>query len=150
MNQPVQERDVKIVGFLQNEWFRDPVRVSRMPNRRGVWLRALAMSVTGRRLTAALGSDVYDTIHWANASPVIGKKSSSKYIPYVPYMQLIIDEAEPTLIVAFGAVAREGLQACRTDASRLYVPHPAARGLDVRAVFVRACAVIRYKYEAGA
>lgn len=126
-----------ILAFLQNQWFNDPEGVKEMmrehPERRQRYIEAFLFMgcLTGRRLRSAFGEELCDAITWEEISPEIGSKSSSKFPPDPVHIKNVIDQFQPTVIVAFGSLAQEGIKyhlATHRFVGRvLYGPHPADR-----------------------
>jgi hypothetical protein len=127
---------MKILAFLQNQWFRDPVRVraiyDRNPELRNELIRRFLFGgcLTGRRLLTALGEDLCrQHITWEEISPEIGGHSSSKFPADLDHITAAIRKFDPDLILAFGSIAQDALK--RTTSVRprtiIFGPHPAAR-----------------------
>lgn len=148
---------MKIVAFLQNMWVNDPVRVKRMiaesehPERlrRHFIHRALfAGCVTGRRIKANLGQ-LCDTIIWEEASREI--LGDPKQVPQPNFIHIttVILEEKPDLVIAFGAVARLGVNSVRVPI--VFSPHPAARRVEDQTAFREAMkTVLRIHNESTA
>ena len=129
---------MKILAFLQNQWFKDPKRVkeiyARNPNRRQL-LNArflLYRSLTGKRIEKTFGK-LIDEIIWENASPEIGGRSNTRFKADLDHMYKIIEEEHPDVILAFGMVASQAMIDMKEDhdATKEFKlicgPHPAAR-----------------------
>ena len=132
---------MKIVAFLQNQWFRDPERIRQMfadrpDHRLQLIKRFLFRSFTGVRLRGAFGPELCDQIIWEEASPEIGGESGSVFPPDPEHMLRIIEEHAPGIILTFGRVAADGMLAAnrlateRRDIRLIAGPHPAARAND--------------------
>lgn len=130
---------MKILAFLQNQWFRDPVRVkaiyARNPEHRNELIRRFLFGgcLTGRRLMTTFGEDLcWKQITWEEISPEIGGHASSKFPADLGHITVAIRKFDPDVILAFGSIAQEALK--RTTSVRprtiVYGPHPAARGAD--------------------
>jgi hypothetical protein len=144
---------VKILCFLQNQWDTNAEK----ENREWAQLRARAgvemylevrkriitnyilygRSFTARRIQAAFkehknklnqGEPIHEII-FENASPLVGDKASSKFPADLVHMAEVIGYNEPDFVIAFGAVARDGLQRVWPSDLTLALPHPAARQL---------------------
>lgn len=144
----------KIVGFLQNQWFADPVRVRQIYERHGQDLGDRADlnarflfaggGMTGLRLRKAFGGDLCDAMVWENASPRLGGKSSDCFPADPAHIAAVIDFHRPSMLVIFGRVARElaGVPIAR-EIVRIYAPHPAARGTEHHLHLLRSAAATR-------
>jgi hypothetical protein len=124
---------MKIVAFLQNQWFHEPEKVrsiyARNPGRREALNKRFlfAKSFTGRRLRAAFG-ELCDEIVWEETSPEIGDKSSAEFPPDAEHIQRVLDKHQPDLVLLFGRNALKGVSPLWTGATVCF-PHPAARTL---------------------
>jgi len=138
-------REVKALAFLQNQWVRDPQRdpqrvraqIARHGEnwrRRFVSWSLFAGCLTGRRLKAAFGELVYD-IAWDNVSPKIGGKATDVFAADPEHMRRQIAFHKPEIILAFGKVAGDAMEAYFNLGNPLvltiYGPHPAARRGDI-------------------
>lgn len=130
---------IKILAFLQNQWFKDPEGVKAMmeehPDRRERYIKAFLFMgcLTGKRLRSALGEELCDSIVWEEISPEIGGHSASKFPPDLPHIRKVIEKHSPDIVLAFGALAKDGVRfvCCDTDVKHpcvMFAPHPAARG----------------------
>jgi len=145
---------MKILAFLQNQWFKNPDRARRAlaaaeaDGYRDAWPRRLLFAgcITGRRLKSALGEDLCRQIIWENASPQIAGKASECFKPDPAHMLAAIRKHRPQIILLFGKVAQQGWfevidhptppatpadQVIIPAANILHAPHPAARGKGV-------------------
>lgn len=143
---------MKILAFLQNQWFRDPERVKKIYDSKPMKRRALnkaflfAGCLSGRRLRAAFG-DLCNKIEWEEISPLVGSQSSSAFPPDHEHIKMVIDDVKPDYIVVFGKLAQEALESHLPKLPQpiLHCPHPAARGnrvpsdLSAAAMVLRAC-----------
>lgn len=129
---------VKIVAFLQNQWFKDPERVramiARHPEMRNQLLTRFLFAgcPTGKKLGRAFG-DLCGRIVWENASPLIGGQASSKFPADLDHIRGVLEAERPDVVLAFGAIAQGGVAACWRGRV-LNLPHPTARGLSNAAV----------------
>ncbi len=145
---------MKILAFLQNQWFKNPAAARRSYER---WTREsprhelnayflFAGCKTGRVLRKAFG-DLCDTIIWEEASPEIGGRSSSSFKPDPKHMATVALEHRPDIVLLFGKPAQRGWEQggrFRDTAIPKHViqmPHPAARhnvmpALTVQAAFL--------------
>lgn len=133
---------MKIVAFLQNQWWRDPEGVkktiarSATPEKCRLRLIQYGLSIctTGKRLAKYLlpviGRESWGDIHWENSSREIGGKSSSSFPADLEHMKAVIDDQKPDVILCFGKIAEKGLR--QLDVAPhigvLYSVHPASRG----------------------
>lgn len=136
---------MKIVAFLQNQWFKNPARVEEAINarpeaeraafRQRFATRALFMGcLTGQRLLKSLGSELCNQIYWENASRVMGDEASSSPPADHEHIRAVLAEQQPDLILAFGKTAIMALMEIAQDMwpeNLLVAPHPAARGPEV-------------------
>lgn len=134
---------MKILAFLQNQWFKDPERMTRIYAKCGGDLDKIAQldatylffgCLTGRRLRTAFGEELCDQIVWANASPKLAGKSSGAFPADPEHMKRMIRHFDPGIVLTFGKIAAEGLQQTVPRLERSHVdfvtiaaPHPAAR-----------------------
>ena len=142
---------MKVVAFLQCQWFRDPERVRGIIERRtaqelagnGDGMTAaqvreeyisyflFAGCLTGKRLRAALGEEWKDRIVWEEVSREIGGKSSSCFPAYLEHIHDVIARHQPRTVIAFGKVASDALRSIEFNGILLHAPHPTARFPDV-------------------
>lgn len=124
---------MKILAFLQNQWFHNPEAIKAQFARRPEMRNALIGTylfmgcLTGRRLAAALGDDLCDQIIWEECSPEIGGKSSAAFPADLKHIRHAITEHMPDLILAFGKLAGDALRTLKPSQPVIYGPHPAAR-----------------------
>lgn len=124
---------MKIVAFLQNQWFKDPEGVKRMfaehPDRRERYISAFLFMgcLTGKRLQSVFGEDLCGGIVWEEASREVGGKSQSLFAADRQHMMAVINKHKPTVILSFGKIASEGIKSLPIDIPVIYGPHPAAR-----------------------
>jgi hypothetical protein len=139
---------VKVLAFLQNQWFTNPERMAVIYARHGggwdgraelngvyLFFRCL----TGRRLLAAFGDDARNRIIWENASPKLAGKSDGAFPADIEHMAGAIRHHMPDVVLTFGRIATDGLAAAtlahadlRSPGFRTYSgPHPAARHATV-------------------
>lgn len=124
---------MRIVAFLQNQWFKDPEGVKRMfaehPDRRERYISAFLFMgcLTGKRLQSVFGEDLCDGIVWEEASREVGGKSRSLFAADRQHMMAVIQKHKPTVILCFGKIAAEGVKSLPDDTPVIYGPHPAAR-----------------------
>lgn len=131
---------MKILCILQNQWFKDPERVKKMLEgrdetfRRAFIKRALFHSCrTGKVLQQVFGDAWIDQMTFEEASREIGDHSASKFKHDPGHILKVVREVAPDLILAFGKVAEDAVSAvmwgCKSP-TRIYGPHPTARGDD--------------------
>jgi len=129
---------MKILAFLQNQWFKNPERVKaimdRNPERRNQLIGTYLFMgcLTGQRLTAALGESLCDEIIWEECSPEIGGKSSSAFPADHAHMKEAIRKHRPDMILAFGKLSSVAIDYIRLNPEfvsipAIHGPHPAAR-----------------------
>lgn len=124
---------MRIVAFLQNQWFKDPEGVKAMfaehPERRERYIEAFLFMgcLTGRRLKSVFGEDLCDGIIWEEASREVGGKSQSLFAADRQHMMAVIRKHNPTVILCFGKIAAEGVKSLPIEIPVIYGPHPAAR-----------------------
>lgn len=158
---------MKIVAFLQNQWWRDPEGVKkRIANhanpeefRRRLIVWGLQGCKTGkvleRRLAAVIGPITFKKIHWENSSRKIGGKSASSFPADLIHMQKVIHGQEPDVILAFGKIAQAGLQQfiIPDNIVVLEAVHPASRGslttLDLMAMALKVIIADRSRSNAN-
>lgn len=143
---------MKIVAFLQNQWFNDPEGVRTMLNRqrdcvgytqeqmrarvrrRLIHYALFAGCLTGRRLKKAFG-DMTNDIVWEEGSSEIGGKASAFFPPDVSHISAVIEEEKPDIILCFGASNRPVIEKLcpwpNSPIRVIYMPHPAARHATV-------------------
>lgn len=125
---------MKIVGFLQNMYFRDPERTKAMfaehPERRERYISAFLFMgcLTGKRLETIFGEDLCNEIIWEEVSREIGGHSRSLFAADRQHIMGVINKHKPAVILVFGKIAAEGVKSLpNVDAAIIYGPHPAAR-----------------------
>ena len=131
---------MKVVAFLQNAYFKDPncesakLYVSDPEFRR----KALAQSMTGSRLLSALGKDLFNLIHWDNATDEVGDERRSSLPAKPSHILNVVNRLRPYVILTFGRTAKDGV----VFASQYFnlnqslaifcMSHPSAMGLTKR------------------
>lgn len=134
---------MKIVAFLQNQWFYNARQVEPMYRRREDqtieqwWDRRARLNkaylfyscLTGRRLKAAFGEELCDRIIWENVSPRIAGKASECFGVDQDHVDAVMAHFKPDVVLLFGKVAR-GALVCSAEFI-LDGPHPAARHAGV-------------------
>ncbi len=154
---------MKIVAFLQNQWFKDPVRAAKIMARyeangdgREAFIRdMLFMScLTGKRIRTAFGKDLCSQIVWEEVSCEIGGKSDSVFKPDREHILGVLAKHSPDIVLTFGKVALNGLMGLGWESVKGSVsfymiagPHPAARGPDVLAALSSMAASLRTEIE---
>ncbi len=152
---------MKILTFLQNQWFRDPDKIRRMlaaeldherqqKLRRKLTKWALfAGCKTGRVLSRCLGEDLCERIIWEESSKDIGGHSSASFPADLAHIAECYEEFRPDIVVGFGRTAVDALVALREEyqippnVTFLSAPHPAARHAGVE----REIELVRWKIE---
>jgi len=118
---PTRRNKPVLLVILQNAWRANGERYSHKQ-----WLEALWNSHTGRRLRNILPETPH-TLYVANASPEIGKESSSMFPADIGYIKRQIARVSPDVIVACGQVASNAITEIAPDAICITAPHPAWR-----------------------
>jgi len=133
---------MKVLAILQNQWFHDPDKVRLTLDRHPEWRRRyihyalFAGCRTGNILKAGLGEEWCRKIVWEEASPQIGGEASSVFPADPAHLRAVIDEVKPTVILALGRIASDGIAAIMPMpslvpvATIINVIHPTARGVD--------------------
>lgn len=140
---------MKIVGILQNQWFKNPAKIKQIiaekiaegfADAREFYIATFLFwgCLTGRRLRSTLGEAYCNEIVWEECSKEIGGCASSRFPADMEHIQQVIAKHKPTHVIAFGQLAKDALMQLyygNTDESGDYVlllaPHPAARQSDV-------------------
>jgi len=123
----------KILGILQNQWFREPEKVKAMyeqyPQKRNYFIKTFLFMgcLTGKRLSEALGDNLCHQIIWEEASPEVGGFSSSLFPADVGHLKSSIELHKPEVICCFGKIAGDGLRQLGLTLPVYYAPHPASR-----------------------
>lgn len=113
---PVETKTPVILAFMQNQWFKDPVRMEKLFNRhpyngdRQLWIKTWLFytCLSGKRLESAFGDDV-DQIIWEEASPKIGGVASAKFKADIEHITAAIVKFQPTHVITFGRIATDGV-----------------------------------------
>lgn len=138
---------ITIVAFLQNPWFRPGTsqQVIQMYRDDQVFHRRILMgSISGAKLYAALGAELYAHIHWDNASWAPGNTRSSATPTDMSHVRRVISEIRPRLIVCFGKQARTAVRAAFEHPwyDVIEFPHPNKYGLTKDDVYLWRPAII--------
>lgn len=124
---------MKILAFLQNQYFKNPEKVreiyARRPNHRNKLIASFLFAgcLTGRRLRESLGPELCSAIIWEEASREIGGHSGSVFEPDLEHIRQSISDHAPDLILCFGKVAGNALKQLHLAQPIIYGPHPASR-----------------------
>lgn len=123
-----------VLFVLQNAWRRGAVAGEREDDHCvRAWKRGLWRSLTGRRLREMIPEDLMISMRFevVNASPFVGKTSSSIFPADKAIMTLRLARYEPHLVVLCGKVA-EQLRPLLDEFGQGYLvtPHPAWRMLS--------------------
>ncbi len=133
---------MKIVAFLQNQWFKNPDSAKRTfaayeaKGRREELIKRFLFRgcKTGRMLKAAFGDGLCDEIIWEETSRDIGGHASSAFKPDLEHIRSVIEKHKPSLVLTFGKIALTAIvemNLSRTMALAIISgPHPAARHLN--------------------
>lgn len=135
---------MKIVGILQNQWFKNPEKIKRIiadeeskgfADAREFYIKTFLFwgCLTGRRIKSALGEDWIEQIIFEECSREMGNSASSRFPADLKHIQQVIDKHKPTVVIAFGQLAKDALMQLyeRNNFVLLLAPHPAARQSDV-------------------
>lgn len=141
---------MKVVAFLQNQWFRDPERIKKIiadtvdresehGGRDEAGVREFYIAsflfmgcLTGKRLRSVFGEDLCNEIVWEEVSREIGGHASSVFPADLNHMRDVIGRHKPDVILAFGKLAENAIRNIRPNVNRIISgPHPTARGSDV-------------------
>lgn len=139
---------MNILGVLQNQWFKDPGRATDMYARRPnimekleLTKRFLLSSSSGLVLKQCFGP-LAEELTYCNASPQIGGRSKDSFKAEPAHLTAVIDIVRPDLIIAFGAVARDGIKKV-WNGPLIIAPHPSAIQRGVRAQLIQAANAAR-------
>jgi hypothetical protein len=126
--------NVKIVAFLQNQWFKDPERVKRLIAQHGDEYRRRLITYalflgckTGRVLRSVFG-DLCDEVLWEESSKEISGNPSEVFPPDLIHIKSVLVMEEPDIVIAFGKIACQAVQPLVEAERYIAAPHPAARG----------------------
>lgn len=139
-----EEREMIVMGLMQNTWARDPVRVTKMlcrnPELRNVLIAQLLFAgcMSGRRLRTAFGP-LCDDIVWENATPVVTSSPNAKVAGDADHLRASLAYVKPDVVLAFGKVARDTITAAAYEGVVIPGPNPVARtgGIDARLNLMR-------------
>ena len=129
--------DYRILAVMQNQWFKDPVRMraildrglARGGKRHDFVARTLFMGCrTGLVLQQIFGIDLCRKIIWEEASPEMGGHASSAFPADDVHLQKVLVDINPDVVLAFGKIASDGLTPLVPHEMLLIGPHPVARG----------------------
>lgn len=133
------EEHADLLVFLQNAW--SPLYAGEVWPRDS-WLRALARSRSGQRLRIMLDSlDVCE-----NTTPQVGPLPESMCPPDAAYIQQLITQRNPSIIVACGKQAEQALVPLWSG-PLLAVPHPAHR-VVTNSLYLHARRLLHDQYDA--
>ena len=125
---------MRCLAFFQNLWVRDPARVNALIDSHGELFRRRLIrdlilgSFTGRRLALTLGDALIAQIDFEEASREIAGNSRVVCRPNDAHILSAIKFYQPSVVVAFGGVAKVAVARLWTG-KLLVAPHPAARGV---------------------
>lgn len=135
---------MKILAFLQNQYFKQPERIARIYAKHGTTPEDRASlngsflfmgSLTGRRLKSAFGEELCDDIIWEEASKDVGSVASHCPPADPEHIKDCIQYFKPNIVLAFGNVAKDGVTCSLflAPSSFDYIEgsHPAARHATV-------------------
>lgn len=139
---------ITIVAFTQNQYFRDPVRVKEIYEKNPALWESLNRKfmfggcLSGRRLQETFGWDMCNQIIWDTITTQIGDRSNSVFPVDPQHIRNVMAKHNPSIILSFGVLAREAIQAwCDEQYNKeeptpipviISGPHPASRYGDVR------------------
>ena len=130
---------MKILAFLQNQWFKNPEAIAilfnRYPNKRNEFIKRLLFAgcLTGRRLHEVFG-DLCNKIIWDEASPLLADHSSGVFKADIAHIAASIKQHRPDLIICFGKIAGDAVKSLSLQIKIIYAPHPATRGNTIEAL----------------
>ena len=126
---------MKIVAFLQNQWFKNPERhrafAEKYPELREELIERFLFAgcKTGRVLKEVFGN-MCDDIIWEETSRQIGGHSGAIFPPDYEHINAVCMKHNPDIILAFGKQATEALQNRNGFEYLICGPHPANRRAD--------------------
>lgn len=85
---------------------------------------------TGQVLKSVFGETLCRRIIWEEASPEIGNHPTSAFPADVVHLNIVLEEINPDLVLAFGRIATDALEALVPKTILITGPHPTARGAD--------------------
>lgn len=141
----------KVLGLLQNQWFKDPERIPHLikqydrydgqmncpPRNRFIRDMLFMGCKTGKVLRDCFTWDLCVDIVWEEISPQIGDNPKSVFPPDEEHLLKTLELVQPRIIVAFGQIARSGLHLPKVKGwvesparvvDLILTVHPAARG----------------------
>ncbi len=130
---------MKILAFLQNQWFKDPARMAKEYARwkqqwpddyREKWVETWLFygCLTGRRLRKAFGEDRCGEIVWENSSTGFHGKASAAPMADLLHMTNVINKHKPVIVLTFGRIPTDAVAKIEPGGRVISGPHPAARG----------------------
>jgi hypothetical protein len=137
--------EMKVMGILQNQWFRDPRRMEAIYARHGDDLdhRAALNRVylffhceTGRRLRSAFGEEVCHRIIWENASPKMVGKSDGAFPADLNHIRTILEHHKPQAVIGFGRIAVGGIN---TVIEKMWKEVLSGRKVELETIYVGEC-----------
>jgi hypothetical protein len=150
------EDGMKIVAFLQNQWFKNPEKAKAIfvkhPDAREELIARFLFAgcLTGKRLAEAFG-DWTDKIIWEEISRDVGGHSAAAFRPDMDHIREVILKHKPYVVLAFGKIAHNALTMLRAAPGCpwhfISACHPAARGNDTMVRLHRAAYLLKYFVE---
>lgn len=148
----MEELVMKIVGVLQNPWFKpgtSPHHIELYQTNYEFRKRVLAQSHTGVMLIVGLG-ELWTKIYWTECSFVHGDVSGHKSKADLDFIEKEIEGAD--VVIAFGVIAREALRRLTLGGEAKLMhnfkyfesPHPACR---LKKSYLNAIAEIKQELE---
>lgn len=124
---------MKILALMQNPWFppgtnKEHIDRYRTDQEFHRWL--LARTMSGARLLQAFGPAMFAQIHWDNVAPEAAVEAAGVTDKDPDYVERLIHELRPDLIISFGRLAEEVLDGSILAVNIPYMccHHPNARG----------------------
>jgi len=130
---------MKVVAFLQNQWWHDPEGVRREIEKHGEKYRRRLLvyglsqcrsgKVLEKTIASVIGAPDFKDIYWENVSRQFGGRSAAKFPADLTHIGQVILDQRPDVILCFGKVASEAVPdlALCEDLHVLIADHPAAR-----------------------
>lgn len=133
---------MRVLAFLQNMWVLphqvrfvsrwDPTSIQR---ERMITYALFAGCITGRRLRAAFGEFLCDSIRWQEASPVIANSPRDYYPPDRDHILAVLHKHQPGLVLGLTQrgwpIIKDICSTWNTSRDKALIllacPHPAAR-----------------------
>lgn len=149
MNETIGESaargELRVLGLLENQWFKNPPRMKRILEQqykgdRAEFVRTFLFwsCKTGKVLELALGERWCERITWEETSAEMGSRPGEKFPPDIAHVAGVIERHRPHVVIAFGVTANIAINGCRAvggldsvGGPAIVAPHPAARDQSV-------------------